>query len=231
MVEGIILSYFNEQKGFIPKLYSSSDNDGSLIKEIVFRSTLNLVGGAKNISQERESIIDFPDHQLIGCSYLRSVESSSIRGGFMPIILILFTSSVNKTHVYFNLLQIMEDLKDLMTKILPYWKNTKFTNTHSLKGLLVEFKSQFENTLSRSNSDSLETQSNKFIIECPECSQEITVLVPRQIPDLLTIPIANAPCKHMFEAYFTKGPQFRGTSNARSGSDTDNGLRDIFNNL
>lgn len=231
MTNGIILSYFDEHKGFIPVLHSSSVNEGSLIKEIVFRSTLNLVGGTKNISEERESIIDFPDHQLIGCSYLRSIESSSIRGGFMPIILILFTSSANKIHVYFNLLQIMEDLKDLMTKILPYWKNTKFADTSSLKNLLFEFISQFEKTLSISTSDTLETQSNKFIIECPECSQEITVLVPSKIPDLLTIPIANSPCKHNFEAYFTKGPQFRGTSKAKSGSDTDNGLRDIFNNL
>jgi len=231
MTDGIILSYFNEQKGFIPVLYSSSINEGSLIKEIVFRSTLNLIGGAKNISEERESIIDFPDHQLIGCSYLRSVESSIIRGGLMPIILILFTSNANRIHLYFNLLQIMEDMKDLMTKILPYWKNTKFSNIDSLKNLLFEFKSQFGNTISRSTSDTLETQSNKFIIKCPECSQEITVLVPRQIPDLLTIPIANAPCKHNFEAYFTKGPEFRGTSKAKSGSDTDNGLRSIFNNL
>ena len=231
MTDGIILSHFDEHKGFIPVLYSSSVIEANLIREIVFRSTLNLVGGTKNISEERESIIDFPDHQLIGCSYLRSVESSSIRGGFMPIILILFTSSGNRIHIYYNLLQIMENLKDLMTKILPYWKNTKFSNTSSLKNSLVEFKSQFENRLSISTSDTLETQSNEFIIECPECSQEITVLVPSKIPDLLTIPIANAPCKHNFEAYFTKGPEFRGTSKVKSGSDTDNGLRDIFNKL
>lgn len=229
MTNGVILSHFDETKGFVPILHSSSADVERFIKDIVFRSTLNLVGGAKNITEERESFIDFPDHQLIGCSYLRSAESSSIRGGLMPIILILFTSSANKVHVYFNLLQIMEDLKDLMTKVIPQWKNNKFSNYNLIKDLLFKFHSQFEDSLSRASSDTLETQSNKFTIECPECSQEISVLVPRQIPDLLTIPIANAPCKHNFEAYFTKGPEFRGTSKGKS--DSDNGLKDIFNNL
>ena len=229
MTNGLILSYFDEQKGFIPVMYSSSIDRSGLIKEIVFRSTLNLVGGSRDLSEERESFIDFPDHQLIGCSYLRSVASSSIRGGSMPIILILFTSSVNRVHVYLNLLQIMGDLKVLMAKVVPYWKDKKFSNMNSLNNLLSEFKNQFENTLSITTSDTLETQSNKFTIQCPKCSQEVTVLVPNQIPDLLTIPIANAPCKHNFEAYFTKGPEFRGTSKAKS--DSDNGLREIFNNL
>ncbi|MHA1980234.1 MAG: hypothetical protein ACTSXN_03985 [Promethearchaeota archaeon] len=122
----------------------------------------------------------------------------------------------------------MEDLKDLMTKILPNWKNIKYLNIPSIKNLLLEFNNHFESTLSRSTSDTLEKQSNKFIIECPECSQEITVLVPSQIPDLLTIPIANAPCKHNFKAYFTKGPKFRGTSKS---SESKDDLKDIFNNL
>lgn len=226
MMNGIILSQFDEQKGFIPVIYSSSIKNETLIKEIIFRSTLNLVGGTKNITEERESFLDFPDHQLIGCSYLRSVESTSIRGGFMPIILILFTPNENKIHVYSNLVKIMEDLKILMTKILPSWKERKFSNAIALKGILNESVKQYESTLLSSSSPSRE---NKFIVECPICSQQMDIFVPTKIPDLLVLPIANAPCKHNFEAYFTKGPEYRGTS--KGVTDTDNGLKDIFNNL
>ncbi|TFG12615.1 MAG: hypothetical protein EU531_10410 [Promethearchaeota archaeon] len=231
MSNGIILSYFDEQKGFVPVLNVTSDRGASLIKDIVFRATLNLVGGAKNISEERESFIDFPDHQLIGCSYLKSVESPSIRGGRMPIILILFTSNVNRVYVYSNLLQIMGDLKNLMEKILPYWKDTKFTNINVIKSFLHDYKSKIDNISLSDSLDKSGSQEKKFIVKCPECSQEVSVLIPRQIPDLLTISITNAPCKHTFDAYFTKGPEFRGTSEKRSESDKNNGLKDIFNNL
>lgn len=229
MTTGLILSQFHEQRGFIPVVFSSSTNSESMVKDIIFRSTLNLVGGTKNISEERESFLELPDHQIIGCSYLKSVESTSIRGGIMPIILILFTSNENKINVYHNLLQIMEDLKGIMIKILPYWKDTKFSSTNAIKGLLNNQSAQFESSISKSSGAPSDSQENKFVVECPECSQQIDVFVPSKIPNLWVVPIANAPCKHNFEAYFTKGPQFRGTS--KSVSESDNGLKDIFNNL
>ena len=100
---GIILSHFNEHKGFVPVLYSSSIKEEGLIKDILFRSILNLVGGTRNFSEERQSFIVFPDYQVIDCFYLKDVKLFSIRGGIMPIILILFTSNEYKLHIYANI--------------------------------------------------------------------------------------------------------------------------------
>ena len=226
---GIILSHFNEHKGFVPFLYSSSIKEEGLINDILFRSTLNLVGGTRNLSEERESFIDFPDYQVIDCSYLKGVESSSIKGGIMPIILILFTSNEYKVNIYANLLQIMEDLKILMHKIIPNWKDKKFSNINSLKNLLNSYKSKYEKFFTGNSNDTIEKQSKMFKIACPACSREVSILVPNDIPELLVILITNLPCKHNFEAFFTKGSEFRGTSTIKGSSAND--LKDIFDKL
>ena len=227
---GIILTHFDERKGFRPVLYSPLDLDANLIKDITFRSTLNLVGGSQDLSEERESFIDLPEYELIGCSYLQSVESSAIRGGNMPIITILFLPTSYRSYIYHNLVQIMENLKKLMTDIIPNWKHIKFQNINKLESLLSKYLSDFRISISGFLEKTLDRESKNFVVACPKCFQEMNVLVPNEIPDLLVMPITNAPCGHLFDAYFTKGPNFRGTSDLKSSESKDD-LKDIFNNI
>ena len=59
----------------------------------------------------------------------------------------------------------------------------------------------------------------------------MNINVPVKISNLLTMPITDSPCGHIFDAYFTKGPSFRGTSEAKSSKSLKDGLSDIFDKL
>ena len=102
----------------------------------------------------------------------------------------------------------MEDLKILMQKIIPNWKNKEFSNINSQKNLLNSYKSKYEKFFIGISNDTIEKQSKMFKIACTACSREVSILVPNDIPELLFIPITNLPCKHDFEAFFTKGQNF-----------------------
>ena len=66
MEMGVILSIFDDQVGFVPEYYYPEHTDIELVKHIIFRATLFLVGGTEEIKKDRESMLELPEKDLFG---------------------------------------------------------------------------------------------------------------------------------------------------------------------
>jgi len=230
---GVVLSIFNETQGFIPEYYTPERTDIEIVKHIIFRATLFLVGGADEIKKDRESMLELPEHDLFGILYMTSVESEEIRGGNMPLILILFFSSDDKGPVYSKIAEIIDTLKESAKPIKEKWNGSKFSDKRALREIIKEIPKEIGNLISDSerNEQSFEENISIFEVKCPECSSFVSVKVPKHIKGLLAIPVHNIPCKHEFEIYFTKGPELRGTSALKGPKERKEDIKDIFENL
>ncbi len=229
----IVLSIFDDRTGFKPEYYSPEASDIEVIKRVIFQATLFLVGGTEDLKTERESILDIPEHSLIGVTHMTSAPSPSLRGGNMPIILIYVTPSENRSKVYNNIVAIMELMKQTALEIKGNWAGNKFSDKKRNKMIVDGLGPEIESLISQfaSVEKIFEANMQIFAVQCPECSTSTELKVPKNIKDFLAIPVVNIPCNHEFEAYFTKGPTFRGTSPVKGKESKKEDLKDIFANL
>ncbi len=229
----IILSVFDDKTGFKPEYYFPEESDIEVIKRVIFQATLFLVGGTEDLKTDRESMLDLPEHNLIGVTHMTSAPSPSLRGGNMPIILIYATPSENRSKVYNNIVSIMDTMKVTALEIKSTWVSNKFSDKKRIKTLVNGLGPEIEGVISEfaSVEKILETHVQIFDVKCPECSTSTQLKVPKNIKDFLAIPVVNIPCNHEFEAYFTKGPTFRGTSPVKGRELKKEDLKDIFTNF
>lgn len=229
MLDGVVLSIFDDKLGFVPVSYFPSNLKSDLINDIVLRATLFTVTGADS-SFERESLIDLREDGVIGVTYMSVLDCPEIRGGKMPVVLINFTPNKNRYALYRSMIDILHQNKETMEEIKSKWTGTKFPDipkiSENLKDLHIYFTSKITESIKQVGTQDIEDVH--FTIKCPECSNEAILNVPKNIDKLLAIPVINLPCEHEFEAYFTKGPSFRGTSAVVGKESKKDDLRDIF---
>jgi len=219
MLDGVVLSIFDDIIGFVPVDYFPSNLNNNLIKNIIFRATSLIAGGVDDLALDRESLVDLREEGVIGITYMSAFYAPNVRGGQMPIILINFTTDSNRYWLYQNMTHILKKSRDIIEKIRPIWSGTEFTDASKIQEILRE-NYNFLNT--KIFSETL------FNIKCPGCSNEVVLFIPKKIENLLSIPVFNLPCGHEFEVYFTKGPTFRGTSAIKDTKSKKEDLRDIF---
>ncbi|MHC1591290.1 MAG: hypothetical protein ACXQS8_04345 [Candidatus Helarchaeales archaeon] len=231
MTDGVILSAFDEVKGFIPIEHVPSGINSELIQEIILRVTIFTMGGVRDLIFEREALFDYPEEGILGTTFTCTVDSPDVRGGKKPLILISFTADSNRANLYQKLIEMMKNSKRVMYKIKKEWNQAKFTNKKRIRSWLKEHYEFMKREIAESplKGENGYEKSVRFIVKCPACSNEVVIGVPKNIKDLLAIPITNLPCGHKFEAYFTKGPELRGTSQVQGSK--ENEIRDIFDKI
>jgi hypothetical protein len=233
MVDGVILSIFNDIRGFTPVSYFPSNIKANLLKNIILRATIFAAGGIEDYSIDRESLIDLREDGIIGVTYMSALDAPHVRGGQMLIVLINFTSEINRYCLYQNMIKILEKNKNEMEIIKSSWSGKEFSNISSIKDNLKEIYDYLIEKIVKSTTK-LESQiieEIRFTVKCPECSNEAIIFIPKKIEKLLSIPVTNLPCEHKFEVYFTKGPNFRGTSAVKGIEKKKDDLKDIFDSL
>nr|MDO8088826.1 hypothetical protein [Candidatus Sigynarchaeum springense]MDO8116582.1 hypothetical protein [Candidatus Sigynarchaeota archaeon] len=233
MENTVVLSIFDDRTGFKPEYFYPEERDIEMIKRVIFQATLFLVGGTEDLKTDRESILDLPEHNLIGVTHMTSAPSPGLRGGNMPIVVIYVTPSENRGKIYNNIVPIMEMMRDVTHAIKGNWSGSKFSDKKKIKILMDRLGPDIDNIVSQfaETEKNLETSMQIFEVICPDCSTSTILKVPRNIKDFLAIPVVNIPCNHEFEAYFTKGPTPRGTSPVKKKEAIKDEIRDIFTNL
>lgn len=233
MVDGVILSVFDDIRGFVPITYFPSNMNSDLIKNIILRATIFAAGGIEDYSIDRESLIDLREDGVIGVTYMSALDAPHVRGGQMLIVLINFTSENNRYYLYQNMIKILGKNKDEMEIIKSFWSGEEFSNISHIKDNLKIIYEYLIKKIAKSTSklDQQLIEETRFTIKCPECSNEAILFVPKNIEKLLSIPVTNLPCEHKFEVYFTKGPNYRGTSAIKSTEKNKDDLKDIFDIL
>lgn len=233
MVEGVILTQFDDIKGFVSVAHFPLNIKADLIKSIIFRATIFAMGGVDDLTSDRETLIDLREEGVIGVTYMSAVDAPYVRGRQMPIILIYFTSISNRYALYQNMTEILKMNKDIMEEIKPLWSETQFLKLSQINDCLKEIY-QFTTKIISDSMAQIGTpnaQEINFNVKCPECSNEAVLRIPKTIEKLLSIPVTDLPCGHQFEVYFTKGPTFRGTSMAKDLSHKNDNLKDLFEKI
>jgi len=230
MVDGIVLTKFDDIKGFVPITYFPSNIKPDLLKNIIYRGTVFAMGAVDDMNLDRESLMDLREDGIIGLTYMCALNAMDVRGGQTPIVLINFTAMSNRYNLYHCMTDILKKNKNMMINIKKIWNGKDFTDLIGVREYLKEVYEFSINIINKSKNEiDLQIPDEfRFTIKCPECSNEAILLVPKNIEKLISIPVINLPCSHEFEVYFTAGPTFRGTSAVKSEGPKEDDLRDIF---
>ena len=105
----------------------------------------------------------------------------------MLVVLINFTSENNRYYLYQNMIKILNQNKNEMEVIKSCWTGEDFSNDLGIQKHLKELYEYLIERIAKSTSkiDPQLIEETHFTIKCPECSNEATLLVPKNIEKLL----------------------------------------------
>lgn len=230
MVDGAVLTKFDDIRGFVPITYFPLNIKPELLKHIIYKGTVFAMGAVDDYNLDRESLMDLREDGIIGLTYMCALDAREVRGGQTPLVLINFTSMSNRYNLYHCMTDILRKNKEIMINIKNIWDGKDFFDLAVIQEYLKEIYEFSVKIIDKSKKEiDLQIPDEfRYTIKCPECQNEAILLVPKKIEKLLSIPVMNLPCSHEFEVYFTTGPTFRGTSTVKSKNHKEDDLKDIF---